>query len=186
MKVLDLLDVVEERVVQAQPALHAGLVYCLGDLFCLGRGLAKGLFAQNVRPAACHGHADSKWHPHHIDFPAASRQSASLVGAGPEATRGPLPMTNRERIIKTLKYEWLKHVAIVKGFDHLVLLCSEFQSWYNNWRPHMTLNGQRPDDVYYGREFAKPNRDSKTVPCRIERHVFQETRITGYRLKNAA
>jgi len=56
-----------------------------------------------------------------------------------------------ERVIKTLKYEWLKHVAIVKGFDHLVLLCSEFQTWYNSWRPHMTLNGLRPDDVYYRR-----------------------------------
>ena len=91
-----------------------------------------------------------------------------------------------ERVIKTLKYEWLKHVAIIKGFDHLVHLCSEFQSWYNNWRPHMTLNGVRPDDVYNGRKTEKPNCDSKTVPCDIERRVFKETRITGYRLKSAA
>jgi len=91
-----------------------------------------------------------------------------------------------ERVIKTLKYEWLNHVPLIKGFDHLVLLCSEFKSWYNSWRPHMTLNGLRPDDVYYGRKTAKPRRNSKTVPCHIERHVFRETRITGYRLKNAA
>jgi transposase InsO family protein len=51
-----------------------------------------------------------------------------------------------ERVIKTLKYEWLEHAAIIKGFDHLVLLCAEFETWHNNWRPHMTLNGLRPDD----------------------------------------
>ena len=32
----------------------------------------------------------------------------------------------------------------------------------------------------------KPKRDSKTVPCQIEQHLFRETRITGYRLKKAA
>lgn len=91
-----------------------------------------------------------------------------------------------ERVIKTLKYEWLTHVPIIKGFDHLTSLCMEFEHWYNAWRPHMTLDGLRPDDVYYSRETRKPNRDLKTVPCDIEHHVFQETRITGYRLRSAA
>ena len=91
-----------------------------------------------------------------------------------------------ERVIKTLKYEWLKRAAIIKGFDHLMLLCAEFETWYNSWRPHMTLDGLRPDDVYYSCKTEKPNRNSKTVPCDIERHVFQEARITGYRLKRAA
>ena len=31
-----------------------------------------------------------------------------------------------ERVIKTLKYEWLKRVPIIKGFDHLTMLCEEF------------------------------------------------------------
>jgi transposase InsO family protein len=91
-----------------------------------------------------------------------------------------------ERIIKTLKYEWLKRVAIIKGFDHLTKLCREFETWYNSWRPHMTLEGFRPDDLYYDRKPEKPHRDSKTVPRNINRHVFPETRITGYRLKSAA
>jgi len=91
-----------------------------------------------------------------------------------------------ERVIKTLKYEWFQRVPLIKGFDHLMLVCTEFQTWYNTWRPHMTLNGLRPDDVYYSRKRERPKRDSKTVPYRIERHVFQETRITGYRLKIAA
>ena len=38
-----------------------------------------------------------------------------------------------ERVNKTLKYEWLKRVAIIKGIDHLAELCNEFETWYNSW-----------------------------------------------------
>ena len=91
-----------------------------------------------------------------------------------------------ERVIKTLKYEWLKRVPIIRGFDHLTMLCREFHCWYNTWRPHMTLDDIRPDDVYYEKKPEKPKRDAKTVPCDIEERFFRETRITGYRLKNVA
>ncbi len=91
-----------------------------------------------------------------------------------------------ERVIKTLKYEWLKRVSFIRGFDHLVTLCEEFEDWYNTWRPHMTLDGFRPDDVYYDRKPEKPKRTSKTVPRHIDQHLFRETRITGYRLKDVA
>jgi transposase InsO family protein len=91
-----------------------------------------------------------------------------------------------ERVIKTLKYEWLKHVPLIKGFDHLTLLCTEFESWYNSWRPHMTLEGLRPDDFYYDHKPEMPDRKAKTVPNNIEHHVFTETRVTAYRLKTAA
>ena len=91
-----------------------------------------------------------------------------------------------ERVIQTFKYEWLQCVPIIKGFDHLTLLCSEFEDWYNAWRPHMTLEGFRPDDLYCDRKPETPNRNAKTVPGNIERHVFQETRLTAYRLKIAA
>ncbi len=91
-----------------------------------------------------------------------------------------------ERVIKTLKYEWLKRVSFIRGFDHLIALCEEFEDWYNTWRPHMTLDGFRPDDVYYDRKPKKPQRDSKTVPRNIQQHLFRETRVTGYRLKDVA
>jgi transposase InsO family protein len=91
-----------------------------------------------------------------------------------------------ERVNKTLKYEWLKRVVFIKGSDHLVALCGEFEDWYNAWRPHMTLDGLRPDDVYYNRMPEKPDRDSEIVPINIERYFFKETRVTGYRLKNVA
>ena len=70
--------------------------------------------------------------------------------------------------------------------DHLTELCNEFEHWYNSWRPHMTLDGNRPDDVFYDSKPDKPERDAKTVPCDIEQHYFRQTRITGYRLTKAA
>ena len=91
-----------------------------------------------------------------------------------------------ERVIKTLKYEWLRCVPIIKGFDHLTSLCMEFEHWYNAWRPHMTLEGLRPDDSYYDRKPEQPKRDAKTVPGNIERRVFTETGLTAYRRKAAA
>ena len=91
-----------------------------------------------------------------------------------------------ERAVKTLKYEWLKRAAIIKDFDHLVKLCDEFEDWYNDWRPHMTLDGFCPDNVYYNRNPEKPSRYCKKVPSNIERHLFKETRVTGYPLKDAA
>jgi len=56
-----------------------------------------------------------------------------------------------ERVTKTLKYERLKRVPIIKGYDHLAMLREEFECWYNSWRPHMTLDGLRPDDVDYNK-----------------------------------
>ena len=91
-----------------------------------------------------------------------------------------------ERVIKTLKYEWLKQVAIIKSIDHIAELCKEFETWYSSWRPHMTLDGIRPDDVYCNNKPDKPKRDAKTVPYNIEQHFFRQTRIMGYRLKKAA
>lgn len=91
-----------------------------------------------------------------------------------------------EKVNKTLKYEWLKRLALIKGIDHLTELCKEFELWYNNWRPHMTLDGFRPDDVYYDNKPNKPESDAKTVPCNIEKHFFKQTRITAYRLSKAA
>ncbi|UCG56526.1 MAG: transposase [Phycisphaerales bacterium] len=91
-----------------------------------------------------------------------------------------------ERVIKTLKCQWLRRVSIIRDFDHLTFLCGDIENWYNSWRPHMTLDGLRPDDVYYEKKLEKPKRHPKTVPCNIEQRFFRETRIAGYRLRNAA
>ncbi|MBI9019146.1 MAG: hypothetical protein JEZ07_17990 [Phycisphaerae bacterium] len=74
----------------------------------------------------------------------------------------------------------------MRGFKHLTELCDEFQVWYNYWRPHMTLEGLRPNDFFYDNKPAKPERDAKQLPINIEQHYFSQTRSIGYRLKKAA
>ena len=91
-----------------------------------------------------------------------------------------------ERIIRTLKYEWLRRAFLIKGLDHLASLCNDFTDWYNGWRPHTRLHGARPND-FYGRDLPEPvHRDGKVVPLKIERRYFAETRMTGFRLPAAA
>ena len=85
-----------------------------------------------------------------------------------------------------MKYECLNRVAIIKGFDHLTKLCNEFETWYNDWRPHMTLDGIRPNDIYNDNKIKKPERDDKTIPGNIEQRFFCQGRLVGYRLKEAA
>jgi len=91
-----------------------------------------------------------------------------------------------ERVIRTLKYEWLRRVPVIKGLDHLEILLAEFACYYNSWRPHMTLDAAVPDLIYAGDQWQKPPRTAKTVPAHIERRFFPETRATAFRLANAA
>ena len=91
-----------------------------------------------------------------------------------------------ERVNRTLKEEWLRRVSIIRGFKHLTELCSSFALWHNEWRPHMTLDGFRPADIYC-RDLPEPvARDAKVVPLNIERRYFAETGVTGFRLPEAA
>jgi putative transposase len=91
-----------------------------------------------------------------------------------------------ERVIKTMKYEWLFRAPLIRGFEHLERLCTEFVEWHNEWRPHMTLGGATPND-FYGRDLPEPvARDAKVVPSKVERRLFAETPVTGFRLPKAA
>jgi putative transposase len=87
-----------------------------------------------------------------------------------------------ERVIRTLKYEWLRRVPMIRGLDHLEVLLADFACYYNSWRPHTTLKGAVPDVIHAGREWSAPARTAKTVPDHIERRFFPEVRVTGFRL----
>ena len=50
----------------------------------------------------------------------------------------------------------------------------------------MTLDGIRPDDIYYDNKPEKPKRDAKIIPYNIEQRFFCQGRLVGYRLKEAA
>ena len=87
-----------------------------------------------------------------------------------------------ERVIRTLKYEWLRRVPVIRGLDHLEILLADFVCYYNSWRPHMTLDGAVPELIHSGQHWRKSPRTAKAVPDRIERRFFPETRVTGFRL----
>jgi len=87
-----------------------------------------------------------------------------------------------ERVIRTLKYEWLRRVPVIRGLDHLEILLADFVCYYNSWRPHTTLKGAVPELIHAGQEWSAPARTAKTVPAHVERRFFPETRVTGFRL----
>jgi transposase InsO family protein len=87
-----------------------------------------------------------------------------------------------ERVILTLKYEWLHRVPVIRGLDHLNQLLRDFAIYYNEYRGHATLGGAVPAVIHRGEQWAKPAKSAKTVPATIERRVFADTQITAYRL----
>ena len=87
-----------------------------------------------------------------------------------------------ERVIRTMKSEWLRRLPVIRGLDHLEALLADFACYYNSWRPHMTLEGAVPELIHTGQHWRKPPRTAKAVPDRIERRFFPETRVTGFRL----
>ena len=91
-----------------------------------------------------------------------------------------------ERVIETLKYEWLKKVPVIRGFKHLTHLCSSFTEWYNNWRPHEFLRSATPAEAFQNRAVPIVLKSSKDIPADLEIKRFSETRVTGYRIKKAA
>jgi len=91
-----------------------------------------------------------------------------------------------ERVIRTLKHEWLRRVPVIRGLDHLEILLADFVCYYNCWRPHTTLEGATPELIHARQLWSAPARTAKTVPAHVERRFFPETRVTGFRLADAA
>jgi hypothetical protein len=87
-----------------------------------------------------------------------------------------------ERVIWTLKREWLNRVAIIRGLDHLSGLLDDFGLYYSGYRGHMILDGALPRALYQGEEWHKPPRTAKALPGNIERRLFPDVNVTAYRL----
>ena len=91
-----------------------------------------------------------------------------------------------ERVIQTLKYEWLKKVAIIRGYRHLTHLCESFTEWYNDWRPHEYLGNATPAEVFRNKSVPLIPKAAKDIPADLEIKSFRESKVTGYRIKKAA
>jgi len=87
-----------------------------------------------------------------------------------------------ERVILTLKYEWLKRVPVIRGLDHLDQLLRDFAVYYNEYRGHATLGGAVPSVIHRGGQWTWPEKSANTLPPDVERRFFADTQITAYRL----
>ena len=91
-----------------------------------------------------------------------------------------------ERLIWSLKHEWLCRVPVIRELDHLAMVLAEFEQYHNHWRAHSTIGGALPALVHAGQQWQKPDRTAKRVPAHIERRFFSTARVTAYRLPEAA
>jgi len=91
-----------------------------------------------------------------------------------------------ERLIWSLKHEWLCRVPIVRGLDHLGLVLGEFQHYHSYWRAHSAVGGAVPALLHAGHQWQAPARAAKRVPAHIERRFFATAKITAFRLPKAA
>ena len=87
-----------------------------------------------------------------------------------------------ERLIWTLKHQWLARIVLIRGLDHLGELLADFEVYYNQHRCHQRLGGATPAMIYEGGNWQKPDRLAKTLRCPIRLRHFREQRITIYEL----
>jgi len=69
-----------------------------------------------------------------------------------------------ERVILTLKYEWLKRVPVIRDLDHLDQLLIDFVIYYNEYRGHAKLGGALPSLIHRGEQWTKPAKQPRA--CR--------------------
>jgi len=56
-----------------------------------------------------------------------------------------------ERFIRTMKDEWLRKIVIPFRQDRMRQEVHCYLDWYNEFRPHMSLRGKTPNEVYFNR-----------------------------------
>jgi transposase InsO family protein len=57
-----------------------------------------------------------------------------------------------ERLIWSVKHEWLRRLPVIGGIDHLTSVLGEFEQYYNEWRAHSTIGGAVPALIDAGGE----------------------------------
>ena len=55
-----------------------------------------------------------------------------------------------ERFIRSMKYEYLKHILIPMRMDQMREKVGCYIDWYNQHRPHQSLDGATPLEIYEG------------------------------------
>ncbi|MDR1479463.1 MAG: integrase core domain-containing protein [Planctomycetaceae bacterium] len=81
-------------------------------------------------------------------------------------------ITVTERVILTYKEGCTRRILLPISKNEMIRETKLFFDWYNEHRPHMTLNGRTPNEVYYHRHAAnaKPRIETRqktkhSTPC---------------------
>jgi putative transposase len=69
-----------------------------------------------------------------------------------------------ERIILTYKECCTRRILVPLSKNEMAHETKLFFSWYNEYRPHMTLSGKTPNEVYYNRRAANSKPRIETRP----------------------
>ncbi|MDR2114967.1 MAG: integrase core domain-containing protein, partial [Planctomycetaceae bacterium] len=73
-------------------------------------------------------------------------------------------MAVTERVILTYKDGCTQRIVVPILKDDMIHETKLFFDWYNEYRPHMTLNGKTPNEVYYHRHAANAKPRIETRP----------------------
>jgi hypothetical protein len=78
-----------------------------------------------------------------------------------------------ERLVLTIKAECTRRILVPFGLDQMRVEMDLFMRWYNSFRPHASLRGCTPDEVYGGQ---KPARDGPRLEPRARYPASHELR----------
>jgi transposase InsO family protein len=59
-----------------------------------------------------------------------------------------------ERLIRTIKDEWTRRIVVPLRRSALTRSMAEYATWHNEHRPHQSLRGKTPNEIYFGRPAA--------------------------------
>ena len=85
-----------------------------------------------------------------------------------------------ERVIKSLKYEYLNRIVVPLSQSDIVNEVRSYVSWYNDFRPHTRHFGKTPNEIYFNRRAAntlpriEPRKYAKhSTPCAAPRMMIR-------------
>lgn len=112
-----------------------------------------------------------------------SEFTAFIKGNGIKLRYGKVgaPLSNGriERGFKSLKYELLNHFLIINDAK-LDWLLKEYLVFYNNYRPHMAIDGQVPEERYRGIVSHPPAKTDKRLNPNIRKVSFADGVLNGF------
>ncbi len=85
-----------------------------------------------------------------------------------------------ERSVQSVKYELVNHIR-AGTVEELQNFLDEYQTWFNDYRAHQTLNGMTPTEFASGKRISDVTRIDDVRDKRLESVEFAGGKLVGYR-----